>query len=600
MLDQTPATVVAQVLNDLNDALAKPDPKAAAKLFETDGYWRDLASLTWNIKTMEGQDQIEQMLKAQIGPIQPRGFTITPGEAAEDGGGFHQAWIDFETDHGRGHGHIRIRDGKIWTLLTTLKELKGHEEHKGTTRPQGVAHKVERGRKSWAEERAEEQAKLGYEIQPEVLIIGGGQGGIALGARLRQLGVPAIIIEKNARPGDSWRNRYKSLCLHDPVWYDHLPYIPFPANWPVFAPKDKIGDWLEMYTRVMELNYWASTTATKAKYDDKKKEWEVHVTRDGKDVVLRPKQLVLATGMSAKANWPTFKGQDIFKGEQQHSSTHPGPDAYKGKKVVVVGSNNSSHDICAALWEAGADVTMVQRSSTHIVRSEPLMKHGLGALYSEEAVAAGVTTDKADLIFASIPYRLLPAFQKPIYDTIKEEDAAFYAALEKAGFMLDWGADGTGLFMKYLRRGSGYYIDVGASQLIIDGKIKLKSGSDVSHLTETSVVLKDGTELPADLVVYATGYGSMNGWAADLISQEVADKVGKCWGLGSDTTKDPGPWEGEQRNMWKPTAQEGLWFHGGNLHQSRHHSQFLALQLKARQVGIPTPVYGMGKVHHLK
>jgi putative flavoprotein involved in K+ transport len=242
---------------------------------------------------------------------------------------------------------------------------------------------------------------------------------------------------------------------------------------------------------------------------------------------------------------------------------------------------------------------MVQRSTTHIVRSEPLMKHGLGALYSEEAVAAGVTTDKADLIFASIPYRLLPAFQKPIYDTIRAEDAEFYEGLEKAGFRLDWGDDGSGLFMKYLRRGSGYYIDVGASQLIIDGKIKLKSGQ-VDHLTEDAVVLEDGTEIPADVVVYATGYGSMNGWAADLISQEVADKVGKCWGLGSDTTKDPGPWEGEQRNMWKPTKQEGLWFHGGNLHQSRHYSQFLALQLKARQVGLDTPVWGMGPVHHLQ
>jgi len=540
------------------------------------------------------------MLQAQLAKTRPGGFTITPGELAEDAGSFQQAWIDFETDAGRGHGHIRIRDGKIWTLLTTLKELKGHEERKGTTRPMGAEHGVEQGRKSWAETRAEEAAQLGYDTQPEVLIIGGGQGGIALGARLRQLGVPAIIIEKNERPGDSWRKRYKSLCLHDPVWYDHLPYIPFPANWPVFAPKDKIGDWLEMYTRVMELNYWSSTTATSAKYDEVKKEWEVHVTRDGKDVVLRPKQLVLATGMSAKANWPKFPGQDIFKGDQQHSSTHPGPDAYKGKKVVVIGSNNSAHDICAALWEAGADVTMVQRSSTHIVRSEPLMKHGLGSLYSEEAVAAGVTTDKADLIFASIPYRLLPAFQKPIYDTIRAEDAGFYAALAKAGFMLDWGDDDTGLFMKYLRRGSGYYIDVGASQLIIDGKIKLKSGSDVDHLTETAVVLKDGTELPADLVVYATGYGSMNGWAADLISQGVADKVGKCWGLGSATTKDPGPWEGEQRNMWKPTAQEGLWFHGGNLHQSRHYSQFLALQIKARKEGLATPVYELAPSYHTR
>ncbi|MCA3440821.1 MAG: NAD(P)/FAD-dependent oxidoreductase, partial [Rhodobacter sp.] len=389
MLDTTPGAAVTQVLTDLNAALAKADPAAAAALFETDGYWRDLASLTWNIKTMEGQAEIAAMLAAQLAQIRPRGFTITPAEMAEDAGSFQQAWIDFETETGRGHGHIRIRDGKIWTLLTTLKELKGHEEHKGTSRPMGVVHGVERGRKTWAETRAEETAHLGHDTQPEVVIIGGGQGGIALGARLRQLGVPAIIVEKNERPGDSWRKRYKSLCLHDPVWYDHLPYIPFPANWPVFAPKDKIGDWLEMYTRVMELNYWSSTTATSAKYDEVRKEWEVHVTRGGKDVVLRPKQLVLATGMSAKANWPKFPGQDIFRGEQQHSSTHPGPDANKGKKVVVIGSNNSAHDICAALWEAGADVTMVQRSSTHIVRSEPLMKHGLGSLYSEEAVAAG-------------------------------------------------------------------------------------------------------------------------------------------------------------------------------------------------------------------
>ena len=120
--------------------------------------------------------------------------------------------------------------------------------------------------------------------------------------------------------------------------------------------------------------------------------------------------------------------------------------------------------------------------------------------------------------------------------------------------------------MKYLRRGSGYYIDVGAADLVADGKIPVKHGQ-VVELTETGVKLDNGEELPADLVVYATGYGSMNGLAADIVGQEIADRVGKVWGLGSDTTKDPGPWEGEQRNMWKPTQEEGLWFHGGNLHQ---------------------------------
>ena len=265
------------------------------------------------------------------------------------------------------------------------------------------------------------------------MIIGGGQGGIALGARLRQLGVPTIIVEKNDRPGDSWRNRYKSLCLHDPVWYDHLPYIKFPENWPIFSPKDKIGDWLEMYTKVMELNYWTRSVAKSAKYDDATGEWTIVVDRDGEEVVLRPKQLVMATGMSGKANVPAFPGMAKFQGDQHHSSRHPGPDAYRGKKAVVVGSNNSAHDICAALWENDVDVTMVQRSSTHIVRSDTLMDVGLGALYSEEAVNAGMTTEKADLIFASLPYRILHQFQIPAYAEMKKRDADFYDGLEKAG-----------------------------------------------------------------------------------------------------------------------------------------------------------------------
>ena len=197
-----------------------------------------------------------------------------------------------------------------------------------------------------------------------------------------------------------------------------------------------------------------------------------------------------------------------------------------------------------------------------------------------------------------MPYGALPAVSQPTVARIKQEDAAFYDRLRAAGFQLTFGEDETGIGPMYLRRGSGYYIDVGASDLIADGKIKLRSGVEIFHLTEDSVVLADGSVLKADLVVYATGYGSMNQWAAQLISPEVADRVGKCWGLGSGTAKDPGPWEGELRNMWKPTAQENLWFHGGNLMQSRLYSRFLALQLKARLEGLPVEVYGRAPVHH--
>jgi putative flavoprotein involved in K+ transport len=590
--DRTDAWLAA-----FEDALTARDVDRAAGMFAATSFWRDLVAFTWNITTVEGPDGVRDLLGATLETTDPRGFRTT--EEPTEADGVTTAWIEFETAVGRGRGHLRLQEEgrEAFTLLTTLYELKGHEEPLRERRPMGAEHGANKHRLTWRERREQEEAGLGTTVQPDVLVVGGGQGGIALGARLRQLGVPALVIDKHARPGDQWRSRYKSLCLHDPVWYDHLPYLKFPDNWPVFAPKDKIGDWLESYVKVMEVPYWGGTMARSASYDEQTGEWTVEVERDGQPVTLRPKQLVLATGMSGKPNVPRLPGQDVFRGEQHHSSAHPGPDEYQGKKVVVVGSNNSAFDICGALWEVGADVTMVQRTSTHIVKSDSLMEIGLGALYSEEAVANGVTTEKADLTFASLPYRIMHEFQIPLYEQMKERDAEFYRRMADAGFWLDWGDDGSGLFMKYLRRGSGYYIDVGAAELVADGQVKLAHGQ-VDHLTEDAVVLQDGTELPADLVVYATGYGSMNGWAADLISQEVADKVGKVWGLGSDTTKDPGPWEGEQRNMWKPTQQPGLWFHGGNLHQSRHYSLYLALQLKARYEGIPTPVHRLQEVHH--
>jgi putative flavoprotein involved in K+ transport len=599
-LSNHPTQIASAWLADFTAVLERGDVDAAVALFAPDSYWRDLVAFTWNICTQESPAAIRTMLQARLADVKPSNFAIE-GDATE-AGGVVDAWFTFETAVARGRGHLRLQNDKAWTLLTTMTELKGFEEPTGMQREKGAEHGAQKGRKSWLETRQHEAATLGLTDaeQPYVLIVGGGQGGIALGARLRRLGVPTIIVEKNERAGDSWRKRYKSLCLHDPVWYDHLPYLPFPDHWPVFAPKDKIGDWLEMYTKVMELNYWGGTTATKATFNEAKQEWQVVVNRDGKDITLRPRQLVLALGVSGYPVSPTIAGADSFTGEQHHSSKHPGPEAYKGKKCVVLGSNNSAHDICAALWEGGADVTMVQRSSTHIAPSDSLMELALGGLYSESAVKAGVTTDKADLIFASIPYKIMAPMQVPVYDEMKKRDADLYARLEKAGFMLDFGVDGSGLFMKYLRRGSGYYIDVGASELVANGSVKLRSGVTIERINPKSVTLTDGTELPADLLVYATGYGSMNGWLADLMSPEVADKVGKVWGLGSDTPKDPGPWEGELRNMWKPTQVPQLWIHGGNLHQSRHYSQFLSLQLKARMEGLKTPVYGLAATHHTR
>jgi putative flavoprotein involved in K+ transport len=573
-------------LAEFASALKRSDIERTADLFAEECYWRDLVSFTWNVVTLESRSAIAGMLKARLDDVKPHAFKSDKREG----------WFSFETALGRGRGHLRLKDGKAWTLFTALMELKGFEEKSGATRETGVEHGAIPARVTWTDQRRADATELGTSRQPFVLVVGGGQGGIGLGARLKRLGVSALIVDRHPRPGDAWRKRYKSLCLHDPVWYDHLPYLPFPDHWPVYTPKDKMGDWLESYTKIMELDYWSGTACKNASWDEARREWTVVVERDGKPVTLRPQHLVLATGMSGFPEVPRFPGADKFRGRQHHSSRHPGGEGWSGKRCVIVGSNNSAHDIAADLWEHGADVTLLQRSPTLVMRSETLARHR--ALYSEEAVTNGITAEIADLMTASMPYGALAGVSRPVVDEIRRDDAAFYERLKAAGFMLTFGEDETGIMPMYLRRGSGYYIDVGASELIADGRIKLRSGVEVARLTEDAVVLDDGSELKADLVVYATGYGSMNQWAAELISPEVADKVGKCWGLGSGTAKDPGPWEGELRNMWKPTAQENLWFHGGNLMQSRLYSRFLALQLKARLEGLPTPVYGRTPVHH--
>lgn len=576
-------------LSKLEECLARGDAKAAGALFADECYWRDLVSLTWNIRTMEGRGEIVAMLERQLPTTGPRNIKAAGTTGLADPA--NETWFTFESKHARGRGHLRLKDGKCFTLLTTITELIGHEEPRGENRPKGIDHGADASRRTWLEMRKEEERELGHSRQPFLLIIGGGQGGIALGARLRQLGVPTIIVEKSARPGDSWRNRYRTLVLHDPVWYDHLPYIPFPDNWPVFTPKDKMGDWLEMYARVMELNFWGNTECVSARFDEGASRWTVTLRRDGREIVLEPTQLVFATGSYGPPNEIEVEGSSRFMGVQYHSSAHRSAEPFRGKRAVVVGANSSAHDICADLWENGADsITMIQRSPTTVVRSETLMEVAFGATYSQQAADSGITTDIADMLFAATPFRLMADQQREVYAEIARRDANLIERLNKAGFRTDYAEDGAGLMMKALRSGSGYYIDVGASELVANGSVKVKGG-EISHLTQDSLVMADGTHIPADVIVYATGYKPMNEWVAQIVSRQAADRIGPNWGFGSGMKGDPGPWEGELRNMWKPLRHANMWFHGGNLHLSRHYSLYVALQLKARMEGIPTPVF---------
>lgn len=538
---------VSQWLSSFQQACETGDASTATSLFHEDGQWRDYLPFSRSLKTVEGSNEIADFV-THHGAASQFSKIHFEGEADEQEGFFR-----FQCARGPGTGYIRLDGDRCATLFTSLDDLASfdHADESGNT-------------------------------DPFVLIVGGGQSGLALAARLSKMGVPYLVVDKYERVGGQWRSRYETLVLHDPVWYDHLPYLPFPDEWPVFTPKDRMADWLESYAASLKLNIQTGTECVSACYDEDRQTWEVELRQGDKTVHASPAHLVMAVGVSGFPRVPKFEGHEEFAGRQMHSSAFKGGESFAGQNVVVVGANNSAHDIAMSLVENGAKPVMIQRSSTLVVRQSVYCKDLLGPLYSKEAVAAGITAEKADLLQSSLPIRSLEKAHRKLWASIAERDADFYAALTNAGFAIDFAEDGAGLGLKYRRTASGYYIDVGASKLVADGAIAIRSGHGVSALTEDAVILGSGERIAADAVIYATGYGSMTDWVAKLVDQETANKVGPCWGYGSGTKGDPGPWVGELRNMWVETAQEGLWFMGGNLAQSRHYSHYLGLQLAGR------------------
>ena len=581
MLDKTSDIAIAAEswLAEFEAALAALDHGALEKLFHPDSYWRDALALSWTLQTINGRDDILKTLLGQAAHAVPSGFAIDPDRAAprkvmRAGTECIEAIFKFETKHGRGDGVIRLTpdagDGnrlKAWTLLTALHELKGFEEQLGVARPRGNAYSRDFRGPNWLDLRNTSNAYA--DRDPTVLVIGGGQSGLSIAARLKQLNVDTLIVDRMQRIGDNWRKRYHALTLHNQVQVNHLPYMLFPPNWPTYIPKDKLANWFESYVDGMELNFWTGTEFLGGSYDEQEGRWTVTLRRGGEKRVMHPRHVVLATGVSGIPNIPDIPGLKNFAGKTVHSSGYDDGENWKGKRALVIGTGNSGHDIAQDLHSSGAAVTLVQRSSTLVVSIEPSAQ----LVYSPYNEG---TLEDNDLLAVSFPLRLARKSHALTCEKSAALDTELLDGLRKIGFKLDFGEGNTGWQFKYLTRGGGYYFNVGCSDLLIRREIALRQFADVETFTAAGAKMKSGEIVPADLIVLATGYRPQEELVQKLFGETTAKRVGRIWGFGENE---------ELRNMYVRTGQPGLWFIAGGLAQCRIGSRQLALQIKAIEEG---------------
>ncbi|MGN6574000.1 MAG: flavin-containing monooxygenase [Pseudolabrys sp.] len=558
-------------------ALTANDAGAASALFIETGLWRDILAFTWTIETMSGRAAIAARLVGTMARTRPVNFTIPPARTpprwvTRAGTLCIETLFAFETALGRCNGVLRlVADGnalRAWTLITTMEELKGHEEAFKRLSAQDEGGLRDYGGPNWLDRR---RAAAQYDDhEPTVVVVGAGQGGLSIAARLTQLGIDTLIVDRHGRVGDNWRKRYHSLTLHNERYVNHLPYMPFPPTWPVYIPKDMLANWFEAYADALELNVWTGTELVRGSYDETQKRWTLTLRRDGGERVVRPRHLVFATGVSSIPFTPDLPGLKDFAGMVSHSGSFDHPEHWKGKKALVLGTGTSGHDVAQELHTCGADVTIIQRSKTYVVSLPEAQS--VYAIYKE-----GIPFEDCDLLATSFPYPVLQRSYQLSTAKSREIDKPLLDALDNAGFRLHYGEDETGFQMMYLRRGGGYYFNVGCSELIISGAVKLLQFADVDRFVAKGAQLKDGGIVSADLLVLATGYLSQQDAVRHFLGDKIADSIGPVWGF------DAG---GELRNMWRRTAQAGLWFTAGSLAQCRIFSRYLALQIKALEEGI--------------
>ncbi|KAJ6584489.1 hypothetical protein B0H19DRAFT_1105243 [Mycena capillaripes] len=545
VLSSTEAQTIASLWVHDFELLVNSDQEAAVCL-AADCCLRDLLVFSPTFRMLEGREKIGLHLAANSKRPKFFSFTIMPGVTIKAiAANLHLI-----------QGRVNFEDASV--ICTTIFTL---------------AFRGDCSWKCWALfmvvnglKRETPRTNVGAQI--DTLVIGAGQAGLSIAAQLQHMDHSVCVVEKNNRVGAPWRDRYETLHINTPKDFSHLPFFPFPDDWPMFPSGTMVADHLERYPQVLGLVVRTGTEVLRTDYNEHSKTWTVWLRRMDTEFTLTSSHLVVATGVDnlggLKPNLPKVSGLEDFQGTILHSTAVRSVHQWIGRRVVVFGAASSGHDISMALLNHGAaEVTMIQRAPTAVISREVLLK-SFPDLYTGENKPP---IDVADLLYLAFPTPISKVLRSAMMKELVLVDEALHLNLRKSGFQLPTGKSD---FIERLtvRRG-GYYIDNGCCELILNGKVQVRQYDEIESVVADGISFIDGRRLNADAIVLATGFQSDSKPAA-FLNNSVYEKTGNIRGINE---------EGEAVGLWCPSGHDHLWFAGGDLFNCRFYSRLLALQI---------------------
>ncbi|KAG2118316.1 putative dimethylaniline monooxygenase (N-oxide-forming) [Suillus clintonianus] len=538
--------------------------------FTDDSYWRDLLAFTPDFRTIHTLPEIQHCFSIPVADARPSQFRILPGvhhRCTGPGKSFVQGIIQFQTAIAECTGVFTLVQSddswKAWSFVTMMDRLLG------------VADRVNASQTPLCSP-PEWKTVMEY----TAVIVGAGQCGLSIAARLENLGVSTLVVEKRSVLGDSWRSRYEALETNTSRAFNHLPFVPFPERYGEYILSTDVAEYLENYQRTLGLHVLTSACVSAASYDFLTDTWTISVSlSDRSSMTVTARHLIAATGVGTLGGtipfMPPIPGKNSFLGNILHSSEYTSSRCGSARKAAVIGAGCSAHDIAQDLTKNGSRTVLVQRSPTAVV-SRQVLSRSFPGFFGQDILS----TDIADRFYVALPLPALQTFQHDIMESNAHIDRDLRDDLSRQGYLLP--GPGDNFLNRLLIRRGGYYIDRGCAKLITSGQIAVKSGLEISCFTPSGLVFDDGSQVEADLVILATGYTSstIKEVAESLFGPTVADTVHDLGARDSNL---------EFAGIWRSSGHKGLWFAEGDLFSARFYSQRLALQIKMREMELLGP-----------